>query len=327
MASAQATAGTGLPVTIDGEQLRSLVAMPDAIEASRRGFAAAANGEVTGSLRSALSQHRVLVMPVEHRSGDALVKVISVQPSGWKEGLPSVGGGALWIDGGTGRITAMLDATALTAMRTGAASGLATGLLAPPEASVLAMLGAGGQAADQVDAVCAVRPIRQIRVFSRGQGRRETLSAQLAARYPRASVLPVAQSAEAVRGADVICAATRSRSPLFALTDLGENVHINAVGAYDLSMCEVPPEAFGQAAIVVIDQMEAAMAEAGDVVQAISAGMLRPEGLVEIGRLLDGRQPPAGGITIFKSVGIAAQDWALAELVVRRAGTSPGSLA
>jgi ornithine cyclodeaminase len=319
MTTSPAAVATDMPVIIDGDQVRLLAPMTDAIESSRRAFTAAAQGELSGPLRSALSRRRVLVMPAEHSSGSALVKVVSLQPDGWKEGLPSIGGGVLWIDGATGRITSMLDATALTALRTGAASGLATSLLASPASSILAMLGSGGQAADQVAAVCAVRPIREVRVFSRRAQRREELCAQLAAAHPRVSFLPAADCAEAVRGAHVICTATRSQAPLFELRDLAPVVHINAVGSYRPDMCEVPAAAFGQAAIVVIDQLEAVLEEAGDILQAIAAGQLQQESLVEIGRLLASPAQPPGGVTIFKSVGIAAQDWALAELVVRRA--------
>jgi ornithine cyclodeaminase/alanine dehydrogenase-like protein (mu-crystallin family) len=309
----------GFPALIGGGLLRSLVPMHDAIEASRKGFAASVRGELTGPPRSALSRHRVLVMPAEHSSGSALVKVISLQPGGWEQGLPSIGGGVLWVDGATGRITALLDATALTALRTGAASGLATSLLARPASSVLAMLGSGGQAADQVAAVCAVRPIQEVRVFSRRDDRREKLSARLRAAHPGVSFHPVGSPREAVRGADVICTATRSQAPLFEAGDLAPQAHINAIGAYTADMCEIPAAAFAQAAIVTIDQLEAVLAEAGDLIQAMDAGQLRSESLVEIGHLLAGQDRPAEGLTIFKSVGIAAQDWALGELVVSRA--------
>jgi ornithine cyclodeaminase len=322
MASSPPSPAAQFPVLIGGGLLRSLVPMTDAIEASRTAFAAAAAGELTGPLRSALSRHRVLVMPAEHSSGSAIVKVLSLQPDGWKEGLPSIGGGVLWVDGASGRITALLDATSLTALRTGAASGLATSLLAPPDSSVLAMLGAGGQAADQVDAVCAVRPITDVRVFSRRRDRRESLCAELATAHPGVSFRPSGSSAEAVRGADVICTATRSSVPLFEDGDLGADVHINAVGAYTAQMCEIPAAAFARAAIVAVDQLAAAAAEAGDVIQAIAVGTLRADCLVEIGDLLSGHGGPPGGLTIFKSVGIAAQDWALGDLVVSRARES-----
>jgi ornithine cyclodeaminase/alanine dehydrogenase-like protein (mu-crystallin family) len=318
------------PALIGADLLRRLVPMPDAIGASRRAFTAAARGEITGPLRSSLSRDRVLIMPAEHSSGSALIKVISVQSDGWALGLPSIGGGVLWIDALTGQITALVDAAALTALRTGAASGLATALLSPPSSRVLAMLGAGGQAADQVAGVCAVRPIAEIQVYSRRGQRSQELCEQLTAHHPGVAVTATQTAPQAVRGADVICTATRSTAPLFEAGDLQEQAHINAVGAYRLDMCEVPPEAFRRAAVVVIDQLEAALAEAGDLTQALDGGYLRREDLVEIGQLLaDGAaQPgspvqagggPGGGLTIFKSVGIAAQDWSVCELAVRRA--------
>jgi ornithine cyclodeaminase/alanine dehydrogenase-like protein (mu-crystallin family) len=341
------------PAIVGADLLRRLVPMPDAIEASRRAFTAAARGEISGPLRTSLSRQRVLVMPAEHSSGSGVIKVISLQPDGGSGGLPSIGGWVLWIDGPTGRISAMLDAAALTALRTGAASGLATALLAPAASRVLAMLGAGGQAADQVAGVCAVRPIREIRVHSRRPERSEELCERLRASYPGVAVAPAGTPRQAVRDADVICTATRSAVPLFEAADLAPGAHINAVGAYRLDMSEVPPEAFRRASAVVIDQLEAALAEAGDLVDALDGGYLRRADIVEIGQLLIGNEAPAGagsaaaraaavapaaasgpgassgpGFTIFKSVGIAAQDWAVCELAVRRAreaGAIPGA--
>jgi ornithine cyclodeaminase/alanine dehydrogenase-like protein (mu-crystallin family) len=341
------------PATIGAGLLRRLVSMPDAIEASRRAFTAASRGEITGPLRSSLSRQRVLIMPAEHSSGSGLIKVVSIQPDGWAEGQPSIGGGVLWIDGPTGRIAALVDAAALTALRTGAASGLATALLAPPACRVLAMLGAGGQAADQVAGVCAVRPIREVRVHSRRRQRSEELCERLRASHPGVGFAAAGTSRQAVRGADVICTATRSQTPLFEAGDLEPMAHINAVGAYRLDMCEIPAEAFRRAGTVVIDQLEAVLAEAGDLVQALEAGCLRQTDLVEMGQLLISGAPPAGpvsvgpaaataaatasgpagppparGLTIFKSVGIAAQDWSVCELAVRRAretGAIPGA--
>jgi ornithine cyclodeaminase len=312
--------------------LRRLVPMPDAISASRSAFSAAARGEITGPLRTPLSRQRVLVMPAEHSSGSGLIKVISFQPDSWASGVPSIGGVVLWIDGLTGRIAAMLDAAALTALRTGAATGLATSLLAPSSSEVLAMLGAGDQAADQVAGVCAVRPITEIRVYSRRKQRSEELGERLRDAHPGVYVTVALAARQAVRGAQVICTATRSAEPLFEAADLEPAAHINAIGAYRLDMSEVPPEAFQRADAVVIDQLEAALAEAGDLVQALNRGYLLRADLVEIGQLLDGENVrPAGTrgrLTIFKSVGIAAQDWAVCELAVRRAreaGAIPGS--
>ena len=225
-----------------------------------------------------------------------------------------------------------MDAAALTALRTGAASGLATDLLADPASTVLAMLGAGDQAPDQVAGVCAVRPIREVRVYSRRSRRSRELCDRLQASYPGIAFAPAASPEQAVNGADVICAATRATTPLFQAADLRRRVHINAIGAYRLDMSEIAPDVFGRADLVVIDQLDATLAEAGDVVAALHDGRLRRADLVEIGALLTGAAAPANraaqrGLSIFKSVGIAAQDWSACELAVRRAreaGAIPG---
>lgn len=310
---------SGFPVTIGAAELRDLVPMAEAIEATRRGFAAAARQEVAGPLRTPLARQRVLVMPVEHASGSGLVKVISLHPDARERGLPSIGGVVLWIDAETGRIPALLDAESFTALRTGAASGLATDLLAAPDSRVLAMLGAGGQAADQVAAVRTVRPITEVRVHSRRPERSAELCHELSARYPDVAVHVAGSAAEAVRGADVVCTATRARAPLFDAADLAPHAHVNAIGAYTRQMSEVPPEAFGRASTVVIDQLEAVLTEAGDLVDALEAGQVRREDLTEIGSLVTGAARPAAGLTIFKSVGIAAQDWSVCELAIQRA--------
>jgi len=312
-----------VPTVIGADLLRRLVPMPDAIRASRRAFIAAAAGEVTGPLRSALSRHRVLVMPAEHVSGSALVKVISLHPDGWVHGLPSIDGTVLWIDGPAGRVTAQVDAAALTALRTGAASGLATDLLAGPASRVLAMLGSGGQAPDQVAGVCAVRPIDEVRVYGRHAERRDELCARLRASHPGVRFIPASSPAQAVDGADVICTATRSATPLFRPGDVQDQVHINAIGAYRLDMCEIPSGLLARAGLVVIDQLDAALAEAGDIVAALEDGSIRRDDLVEIGQLLSGAAVMGEArrrVTVFKSVGVAAQDWAVCELAVGRAG-------
>jgi ornithine cyclodeaminase/alanine dehydrogenase-like protein (mu-crystallin family) len=312
---------TDAPAVIGAELLRRLVPMPDAIQASRRAFLASAAGEITGPLRSSLSRQRVLVMPAEHVSGSALVKIISLHEDGWAHGLPSIEGTVLWIDGPSGRIAAQVDAAALTALRTGAASGLATDLLAHPASQVLAMLGSGGQAPDQVAGVCAVRPIREVRVYSRRARRSDELCEQLRGRHPGVTFVPARTTARAVDGADVICTATRSATPLFRPADVTGHVHVNAIGAYRLDMREVPPGLLGQAGLVVIDQLEAALAEAGDIVTALEDGSIARDDLVEIATLLSGAAVTSDvrqRVTIFKSVGVAAQDWSVCELAVER---------
>ena len=117
----------------------------------------------------------------------------------------------------------------------------------------------------------------------------------------------------------MVCTATTATQPLFAARDLAPTVHVNAVGAYTETMCELPAELLTEASVIAVDRIDAALAEAGDLIQAIRGGLLQRERLVEIGTLLARPAAPPGGRTIFKSVGVAAQDWALARLAVERA--------
>jgi ornithine cyclodeaminase len=215
-------------------------------------------------------------------------------------------------------------------MRTGAASGVATRLLAREDARVLAMIGAGGQAAWQVRAVCAARTITEVRIFARTAASREALAAALGAELaatPGGIAVRATESAEeAVRGADVVCCATTSSAPVFDAGWLAPGAHVNGVGAFRLGMVEMPPELFARAAVVAVDSRPACLAEAGDLAAALEAGLLAEDAMVEIGSVdrawARARDPEA--VTVFKSVGLAIQDVAAAELVMRRFSASRG---
>jgi ornithine cyclodeaminase len=304
---------------IGAEAIRELVSMPEAIEASRTGFLAAYRGEILAPLRSSICDGRVLIMPAEHKSGSGVLKVINTSRSGAKAARTGLDGIVLWIDSDAGDVAALLDVDCLTALRTGAATGLATSLLARDDAKKLAIIGSGLQALDQIVAVCSVRPITEIRIYSRDFNRSLGLRDRVRAALPEVTCWSTESVQEAVGDADVLCTATRATNPVFRPGDLLDKVHINAIGAFRPDMCEVPAETFQQATTVVVDQLAAALAEAGDIIQAIDAGALDPTELVEIGTLLSEPAARSRGITVFKSVGIAAQDWSIAKLVVERA--------
>ncbi len=204
----------------------------------------------------------------------------------------------------------LVDGATLTAVRTGAASGLATKILARPDAHTMAMLGAGAMAYDQVQAVRAVRPIERLIVWSRTRERAAALADRLGGEV-------ATDASEAVAAADVVCTATPARRPLFEPGAIRAGTHVNAVGAYTPEMVEIPA-AVVRSAFVVVDDIAAAEAEAGDLVAAGVAPA------VTLADLLAGRvEPPAGGVTVFKSVGIASQDVAAAVAALeaaRRAG-------
>jgi ornithine cyclodeaminase len=306
---------------IDAASLRSLVPIErllDAVEAAYRDVAA-------GRDRSPLRHHvelggggLLVLMPAVREGGSgAAVKLISWVPGNPERGLPTIQGVVTWFDAETGEPGFQLDAPTVTAMRTGAASGVGARLMSRSDAAVMALFGAGVQAEWQIRAVLAARPIREVRVYSRRPGPREVFAAAMDADVP-ASVRAVDSPEAAVGGADIVCCVTPSPTPVFDAAWLEPGAHVNAIGSFRMGMVEVPPEAFGRAALVAVDSRTAAAAEAGDLAAAVAAGQLDADAYVEIGGLsadwTADRDPAA--ITVFKSVGLAIQDLATADLAV-----------
>jgi ornithine cyclodeaminase/alanine dehydrogenase-like protein (mu-crystallin family) len=312
----------------DADAVRTAVHVPELLDAVELAFRDVAAGRDRSPLRThvPLPDGDLLLMPGIREGGSgSSVKLVTVLPGNASRGLPTVQAVVVWFDQRTGEPQAILDGASLTRMRTGAASGVATRLLARADASVMALFGVGGQAAWQVRAVVAARPIRELRVFARGAESRERFAAEMADELGDGVRVIAANSAqEAVTNADVICCATTSSEPVFDASWLRPGAHVNGVGAFRLGMVELPPELFSRASLVAVDARQAALAEAGDLVAAIGAGLLAPDRFVEIGSVerswVDGRDPSA--ITVFKSVGLAIQDVAAAELVVRGARAS-----
>jgi ornithine cyclodeaminase len=301
--------------------------MADAVRASRYAFKEAARGGFDQPKRVGLRDGSFLVMLAGHKEEQGVVvKTVAVNSENHRLGLPSIHSTVLWTAEGTGQPSALIDGTTLTRLRTGAASGVATDLLADRDAHTLAMVGAGSQAADQVAGVCAVRSIQEVRIWSRSLRSGMALASRIEDTHPMLHVRAVERIEEATRDADVICTATPSQTPLVLPSHVREGVHINAVGSYRPDMAELDPTLIGRAAVVAIDDLESAMSEAGDIIQAVSAGVAVPR-LELLGNLIadeDWRRPQ--GLSIFKSVGIAAQDWAIAQLVYQRAaGMAAGS--
>jgi alanine dehydrogenase len=214
--------------------------------------------------------------------------------------VPGTPVGLVAVFGPGGEPLGVVDGPALTALRTGAGAGLATSLLARPDARGLAVLGAGAMAADQVAAVRAVRPIERVLVWSRTRDRAAALAERVGAAEMAAS------AAEAVAAADVVTTATPATVPLFDAAAVRPGTHLNAIGAFTPDMAELPP-ALVQGAWVVVEDRAAAAAEAGDLIRAGRS----PD--AEMSDLLAGRAgPPPGATTVFKSTGIATMDVAAA---------------
>jgi ornithine cyclodeaminase len=277
---------------LDPVATRAALPMDDAIEAMRVAFSDDREHPQRVSLAGSL------FMPgrVGVTTG---VKVVSTVP-----GSPS---GIVVVFGEDGAPLGIVDGPTLTAIRTAAGAGLATSLLAPRGASVMAMLGAGAMAADQIEAVRRVRPIERVIVWSRTPGTAESLAERIGGEA-------VKNAGRAVSQADVITTATPSRAALFRAEDVRVGAHINAVGAFTPEMLELPPT-LTMAAFAVVDDIDAAAHEAGDL---LAAGK-QPDATV--GDLLSGRitAPADGRTTLFKSVGIASQDVAAAVAALKTA--------
>jgi ornithine cyclodeaminase len=181
------------------------------------------------------------------------------------------------------------------------------------------MIGAGRQAPDQIRAICAVRDIRTVHVVSRSTNSSSQLADQMAIEMPTITFDATTDLAGAVNDADIIACATTSLEPVFDAIHVKPGTHIIGVGSYAREMRELPAEIFGKAAVVAVDQLHASSVEAGDLIAAIEKGYLSKDSPFELGTLLKNLYvPPAGATTIFKSVGIAAQDWMLANLLMER---------
>ncbi len=220
-----------------------------------------------------------------------------------------------------GKLKAMIESDHLGRMRTGAASGLATKLLAKPDARTLGVIGTGHQALTQVAAVCAVRSIADVHVFSPTVEHREDFARRIE-RELGVAAQPAASAEAAVAAADVVITITKSAEPVLRANWLKSGVHVNAAGANAAARREVDSETVLRSTVRATDQIEQARLEAGEYRDLIAAGRLTWQDIVELGDIVTGkaigRRGPAD-ITLFKSLGIALEDIAFADQICRRA--------
>jgi ornithine cyclodeaminase/alanine dehydrogenase-like protein (mu-crystallin family) len=220
-----------------------------------------------------------------------------------------------------GNLLAMIEADLLGALRTGAASGLATKLMANQDARTLAVIGAGKQARTQAAAVCAVRKIERIRVYSRTREHRTAFAFTLADELG-VETEPVGDGETCVEGADVVVTITKSAEPVCRAAWLKPGAHVNAAGANAADRRELDPESILRAAVRVTDDRAQAQVEAAEFRDLVSAGRLSWDDVDELGDVVAGRvagRRAASDVTVYKSLGIALEDIAFAELIYRRA--------
>jgi ornithine cyclodeaminase/alanine dehydrogenase-like protein (mu-crystallin family) len=307
-------------LTISAEKLRAIVPMAEAIQAVRGAFIALSRGMADQPQRLSLRDGSLLAMAARVGGGGTAAKLVSIHPDNRSVGLPTIQTLVIWFSPVTGVPTATIEGDALTTIRTGAASGVATDLLARADAKVLGVFGAGALAPDQIRAVLAVRPIEEVRVLSLHHAHSAALVESMRREFDGVSFRACRAAGEIVRGADVICTVTPSSHPLFDDHDVKEGCHINAMGAFRPTMCEIAPALLKRAQVVSVDHIPAALEEAGDIIQALHGGSIERTKLASIGSLLEsGIRREDSWVTVFKSVGVAVQDWALAALAVDKA--------
>jgi alanine dehydrogenase len=311
---------------LSGKDVKAAITMAEAIEAVAQAFAQLSMGKASVPLRTSVETEQgvSLFMPAHLPDSESTaLKVVSVYPDNRSLGLPTIMAMVVVVDGRTGRPLAVMDGTYLTALRTGAASGVATDLLAREDAQIVALFGAGVQGRTQLEAVCTVRGIEEIRVFDINQGASQKLVAEMAGQglVPE-NVLVANSRREAVRGADIVVTATTSHSPVFDGRDIAPGTHINGIGSYTPEMREVDEKVVERAKIVV-DSREGCLAEAGDLIIPIEAGLITETDIyAELGEIVAGAKPGRESrqeITFFKSVGNAVQDAAVAWKALERA--------
>jgi alanine dehydrogenase len=299
--------------------------MKDAIAIVRDAFVQLSSNQATVPLRIPIPIQKhdgvTLFMPAHLHTSDALaVKIVSVHNQNPAKGLPLIHALVVVIDAATGKPLAAMEGGYLTALRTGAASGVSTDLLARRDAKVAAIFGAGTQGRTQLLAIASVRRLERVYVFDAFREQADKFVKEMRGQPGVPSdVRAASSSTEAVREADVICTATTSTKPVFSGSDIKPGVHISAIGAYTPQMQEIDETTLKRASKIVIDHHEGALAEAGDLIIALKNGAIKASDIyAEIGEIAAGKKPGRerdDEITFFKSVGNAVQDASVARAI------------
>ena len=310
-------------VILNKKQINKIVAMNEAIEAMKTAFVQLSNGEAIIPTRLSTDvpdkNATSLVMPAYSLDSPYYtVKVVSVNYSNPQKGLPLLHSSVQVFDASKGNMVATLDGESVTAIRTGAVSGLATGILAKKDAKVGAVFGTGVQAKSQVEAILAVKNLEKILVFSRTKESAKLFCNLI---YDTFGIKASTGNKDSLKEADVICTATPSKKPLFDHGDLNLGVHINAIGSFKPHMQEIPVETVINSKVIV-DKIESCTVEAGDLIIPIEEGKWSFD-LVhgELGQVILGEvsgRDSDNEITLFKSVGNAIQDLALANIIMKK---------
>ncbi|WP_099221474.1 ornithine cyclodeaminase family protein [Listeria costaricensis] len=311
---------------ITAQQIEQHFSMREAILACEDALKAHAAGEAVVPLREKLSfpKGETLLMPAYLKNGGmGGFKVVSVFPENHLHGLPAVPADVFLLDTATGTLAARLEGTALTKLRTGAVQGLATNCLAKKDARSALLIGTGGQAMRQLEAMLTVRQLEHVAVYDLDALRCQAFVQECQSVFQGfdVEIVPAVSLEQAVRQADIITTVTTSKRPTFDGKWLTPGTHINGVGAFTPDMQELPIEAFARSTVRTIDTAEGVFAEAGDVLSAIAQDVVHTNDFVELGALLLEKERFRDSdeeITLFKTVGSAILDIVVAERIYQK---------
>ncbi|RKE84655.1 ornithine cyclodeaminase family protein [Rhizobium sp. AG855] len=311
---------------IDGPTVEALVTQQDAIDLAEAALRKTSNGIAQQDIRRTLDLPGadgaclsvMYAAPADRPLFGA--KVLSVSPQNFGHGLPSHQGGVLLFEKEHGRPVALINGHAITGLRTPAASAVATRMLSRPEASSLAMIGYGEQAARHIEAIALVRPIRRVHVWGRdAQKAKQFAELQTAKGYP---TTPHPTARDAVEAAEIVCTVTSAKYPVLEGKWISEGTHINAVGASIAALKELDADCVLRSSIWV-DYMPMAMTSASDLFEPRADGSLDPAKIIgEIGAALNGAvrgRRDHSEITLYRSLGVPAQDIELANFIYQKA--------
>jgi ornithine cyclodeaminase/alanine dehydrogenase-like protein (mu-crystallin family) len=303
-------------------EIMGLIGMKDAIDAMEQAFASFSDGSSLVPQRyiSGIENLDLFFKPAYNADlGRIAVKMITQKKGKMLPVSPSILGVVLLLDMNTGAILSMMDGAYLTALRTGAASGIATKWLARSDAETAAIFGCGAQGRTQLEAICEVRPISKALLYDLDAGKAGQLKHEMEEKLK--ITIRVEKDLSKLKDAAVISTATNAEQALFGLNDIARGVHINAIGSYAPHMQELDPLIIKQGRLFV-DSREAVLKESGDLIKPVREGKFGAEAIeAEMGDVINHRSEGRkhdDEITIFKSVGLGVQDLYIANVIYEK---------
>ncbi|MFI3208278.1 MAG: ornithine cyclodeaminase family protein [Eubacteriales bacterium] len=312
------------------EDIKKVFSIKDAIETNKVAFECVVDGTCEIPLRTNIPAPKYdgcfLFMPAYAENIDkASLKIVNLFPHNIDEGKSSSPAQVLLIDGKDGFVKSIMDGTYVTQLRTGAASGVAFEMLARKDAKIGALIGTGGQAATQLEAMLAVRELTEVRVYDLNFERTKAFAAQMQEELQAygTRIIAVASSDEAIDDADLLITVTPSSKPVFDGNKVKAGCTVSCVGAYQHHMQEMDPVILTRASKIYFDSKEAVLMESGDIVNPLNEGIITEEDFTgEIGEVTKGQlvgRENDEEIIVFETVGVAAQDLMAANKIYENA--------